>query len=82
MSHESNKRKVLEKLVRDERAFDAANIEVSKLHDHLFAAIAVAASKMMGKDVDEPEAVAVKGVKRARDIGVDERGVDAKKRKV
>lgn len=78
MSDDSYKRK-LEDLIRDEEAFDAANDEISRLHDKLFAAIAVAASKkMVEEDVEVGKKMARKGMKRVSEHD----DMHAKKRKM
>lgn len=75
MSDASYKRKVMAKLIRDEKAFDAANVEISNLHDKLFAAIAAGAAKVMvEKQVEVREKMSTRGVKRVIEHGDDIHG--------
>lgn len=71
----------MEKLISDEKAFDAANVEISRLHDELFAAIATGASKIMVEKpvkVEVREQMATRGLKRV----AEQDDIDAKKRKM
>lgn len=82
VSHESYKNKLLEKLVLDEKAFDAASVEIARLHDKLFTAIAIGASKFIVKDVDVTEVIGDKGLKRVAHDDETDDNVRAKKQKM
>lgn len=72
----------MDKLVVDEKAFEAASVEIARLRNKLFTAIAIGASKLVQTEVDVGDQVAGKGLKRVADDEIDERSLHAKKQKM